>query len=47
VPLTDADMDGYFFPGNDCNDNDAKIHPGAPETMGDGVDSNCDGNDNT
>ena len=27
----------------DCNDNQPFVHPGAPETCGDGVDNNCDG----
>jgi uncharacterized protein (TIGR03382 family) len=27
----------------DCDDADAAIHPGAPELIGDGVDSDCDG----
>jgi len=45
----DNDGDGYFAisptcpQGNDCNDNDASIHPGAPEICGDDVDNNCNG----
>jgi hypothetical protein len=29
--------------GGDCKDTDADIYPGAPDTLGDGVDSDCDG----
>lgn len=32
--------------GGDCNDANPAIYPGAPETPGDGIDSNCNGNDN-
>ena len=30
-------------PSGDCDDTDAAVHPGAGETIGDGVDSDCDG----
>ncbi|MFK7930574.1 MAG: MopE-related protein [Myxococcota bacterium] len=29
----------------DCDDSDPDINPGAIETAGDGVDSDCDGSD--
>ncbi len=41
----DADEDGYIdldAGGDDCNDDDPAIHPGAEETC-DGQDNNCDG----
>lgn len=44
--LVDEDGDGITST-DDCDDTDASIYPGAPETPGDGVDSNCDGNDDT
>ena len=38
---TDADGDGYAEE-DDCDDNNASIHPGQTETC-DGVDENCNG----
>jgi hypothetical protein len=37
-----------YGPGSDpgdCDDGDASVHPGAPDTPGDGVDQDCDGDD--
>ena len=43
--LADSDGDGYTT-GQDCNDNNPAVNPGqAVDTVGDGVDSNCDGQD--
>ena len=39
--LVDADGDGYVE-GEDCDDGDAAVHPGAPELCN-GVDDDCDG----
>ncbi len=47
MAMIDDDGDGYYADIDDCDDNNPDIHPGAPETPGDGVDSNCDGNDDT
>ena len=44
VTLEDVDEDGYNT-SEDCDDTNPDIHPGAEETAGDGVDSNCDGED--
>ena len=38
----DADKDG-FFAGQDCNDGNAAIRPGAMEIKGNRIDENCDG----
>lgn len=43
----DVDADGYTRSDGDCDDHDAAVYPGATETIGDGVDSNCDGEDDT
>ena len=40
----DQDQDGYPA-SEDCNDLDASIHPGADDTTCDGIDQDCNGNE--
>ena len=46
---SDRDGDGFpsRFGGANCNDGDARVHPGAPEVPENGVDDNCAGGDLT
>ncbi len=41
----DADADGYTVAQGDCDDNDSRVYPGAPEKCGDGIDQDCVGGD--
>jgi hypothetical protein len=43
-PPVDSDQDGYTS-DIDCDDNDPGRHPGAVDTIGDGIDQDCDGID--
>ena len=45
----DADGDGHGIPscgGDDCDDKNAAVYPGAKEICGDALDSDCDGDKN-
>lgn len=49
-PVDDSDRDGDGFVsilagGDDCNDGDPAVYPGAEDLFGDGVDADCDGFD--
>jgi MYXO-CTERM domain-containing protein len=39
----DADGDSYTAVDEDCDDLDASVHPGAPDALYDGIDSDCSG----
>ena len=43
----DQDGDGFDVSDGDCDDADAAVYPGAPETPYDGLDQDCDGLDLT
>ena len=45
--LYDLDADGFspLFGGNDCDDDDPDVNPGAADLPGDGIDQDCSGSD--
>ena len=47
---SDGDLDGdgvasLYCGGEDCNDGDSTVYPDAEEIVGDGLDQDCDGQD--
>lgn len=47
TPETDVDSDGYSPVEGDCDDTNASIHPNASEVPYDGIDQDCDLDDET
>ena len=47
--MSDLDRDGYssLLGGGDCNDLDARVHPGAFDWPDDGIDQDCNGHEAT
>ena len=45
TPYEDGDGDGETESEGDCDDTDVGVHTGAKDTVGDGIDQNCDGED--
>jgi len=42
---SDCDSDGYAIADGDCDDADPRVHPGAEDLAGDGLDADCSGED--
>ena len=45
VNVQDLDEDGLSPCAGDCDDQDPEVRAGIPDVEGDGVDSDCDGED--